>query len=559
MELSTERLHELLVGGKFIKPREFDTALEQATLHTWSVPKAVVELGFLSDAQVGSLIAEELGFTFADLVKDRPDPTLLNLFSEDLAEHQAAVPFKRVGKSLWIATSNVDNYEFFKLVEKRFREPVTVVYATPIGIESSLKLYQEDLVARLKLTLDSIKRGGREEDVIRLVELLVNAAFDQRASDIHIEPEKEEVIVRFRVDGSLHEVLRYPLEVHEKVIFRVKILSRLRTDEHAQAQDGRFELRFDGSDVNLRVSILPVTHGENVVMRLLSAGFQRLRLEDLGLQADDLEKVKRAVAQPHGMILAAGPTGSGKTTTLYASMVIVNQPDVNLMTIEDPVEYDIAGIRQIQVNPRTNLTFDAGLRSIVRQDPDIIMVGEIRDPDTASIAVNAALTGHLLLSSIHANDAAATFPRLYEMNVEPFLIASSLNVIIAQRLVRRICSHCMESNIIDPEERELLERDEQLKALVRTVSGKSDLSKLRIYKGHGCQTCGHTGYAGRLGIFEVLEINEAIRPLIVNKANSEEIRTFAKKQGFRTMTEDGVEKVFQGRTTLSEIIRATKV
>ena len=391
-----------------------------------------------------------------------------------------------------------------------------------------------------------------------MVRLLLEAAYEKRASDIHIEPEKNEVVVRLRIDGRMHDVLHYPIEYHDKVVFRVKILSRLRTDEHAQAQDGRFEISMEGSDINFRVSILPVTHGENVVMRLLSEGFQRLRLEDLGLQSDDLKKVKHAASLPHGMILSSGPTGSGKTTSLYAIMVILNQPDVNLMTIEDPVEYDIRGVRQIQVNNRTNLTFEAGLRSIVRQDPDIIMVGEIRDPQTATIAINASLTGHLLLSTIHANDSAATFPRLYEMDVEPFLIASSVNVIIAQRLVRKICSNCVGSYAPDKEEMLSMNQDENLLEIVKRVSGKKDVKQIRLYKGKGCAVCSHTGYVGRMGLFEVMEVTEKIRPLIVDNTSSDVIRDAAKEQGMRTMLEDGIEKVFQGQTTMSEIIRVTK-
>ncbi len=555
---SPERWEKILVGGKFLKPVEFQNAKERAQNTEQTIGEAVVDLGFLSDIQVGRLMADELSLLFVDLAKERTDSAVLSLLPESVATGQETVIYKRNDKGIWAGTPHPDNYEFFKLLEKRFHLPVDVAYATPLGVQNALKGYKRDLLLQLRALIDQMKKTQHEEDVVQLVQLILVSAFEGRASDIHIEPEEEEAVVRYRIDGSMIEIIRYPISFHEKIVFRLKILSRMRTDEHAQAQDGRFDIKIGETALNLRVSILPITHGENVVMRLLSESFQRLRLEDLGLQDADYQKVKYASDQPHGMILAAGPTGSGKTTTLYAIIQILNQPDINLMTIEDPVEYNIKGIRQIQVNPRTNLTFDAGLRSIVRQDPDVIMVGEIRDPDTASIAVNAALTGHLLLSSFHANDAATVFPRLFEMNTEPFLVASSINVIVAQRLVRHICSQCVTSYFPDEDELKAIERDKKLQEIVLHFSGEKLIKKIRFYKGQGCRVCNNTGYVGRLGIFEIMEVTENLRPLIVNKSNSEDIRQQAIKQGMRTMIEDGIMKVFQGRTTISEIIRATK-
>lgn len=558
MQITEERLRSLLVEGDFLSSDEFETAKEQSERHSWTVPQAVVELGYMSDAQVAQLMAEEFGFFYVDLAKEPVDTELLTSIPERVAKAQQAVLYKKEKDVVRIATPRVDNYEFFKLIEKRLLEPVQIDYTSAIGVEVALKKYQRDLLEQVKALLKTMKERERDEDVVKMVRLLLESAYEKRASDIHIEPEKNEVIVRFRIDGRMHDVLHYPIEYHEKVVFRVKILSRLRTDEHAQAQDGRFEIAIDGNDVNFRVSILPVTHGENIVMRLLSEGFQRLRLEDLGLQSDDLQRVKHAATLPHGMVLSTGPTGSGKTTTLYALLVILNQQDVNVMTIEDPVEYSVRGVRQIQVNARTNLTFETGLRSIVRQDPDIIMVGEIRDPQTAGIAINASLTGHLLLSTLHANDTAAAFPRLYEMGVEPFLIASSVNVIVAQRLVRRVCSHCVGSYSPDKEELLAIQGDRVLLDTVKHVSGKKDLKQIRLYKGKGCAVCSHTGYLGRMGVFEVMEVTEKIRPLIVNNASSDQIRDAAREEGMRTMLVDGVEKVFQGQTTIREVIRVTK-
>ncbi|MFA5799007.1 MAG: GspE/PulE family protein [Patescibacteria group bacterium] len=556
--MTEKRLAELLTEGKFLTAKDLAAAQAKAKQENKELAEAVIELGLVSDAQIGGLVAQEFGVPFFDVSRERIEPSMLSLLPEKVAMGQQAICHKMSEKGIWFATSRPDNYEFFKLVEKRFHLPVNISYATEEGIEEALKGYKQDLLIQLKELLERMKKTQHDEDTVQLVQLLVYSAYDSRASDIHIEPEEKDAVVRYRIDGSMQEMIRYPIAFHEKVVFRIKILSRLRTDEHAQAQDGRFEVKSEGASVNLRVSILPITHGENVVMRLLSERFQRLRLEDMGFQADDLEKIMRACEMPHGFVLAVGPTGSGKTTTLYAMINILNKPDVNLMTIEDPVEYNIRGIRQIQVNPRTNLTFDQGLRSIVRQDPDIIMVGEIRDPETADIAVNAALTGHLMLSSLHANDAASTFPRLYEMNMEPFLLASSINTIIAQRLVRKICTHCIETYFLTKEEQDALARDpKMLEAVKKRAKGKP-LSKIQLSHGRGCRACQHMGYMGRLGIYEIMLISDEIRPLIVRKGSSDDIYEVAVKQGMRTMLEDGMDKVFQGVTTLGEIIRAIK-
>ena len=385
-------------------------------------------------------------------------------------------------------------------------------------------------------------------------------AHDNRASDIHIEPLENSVSVRFRIDGILHEAVQYPHALHDKIIFRIKIMARLRTDEHAAAQDGRFDYKKEDARFDIRVSVAPITNGENVVMRLLAESSRRLSLEDLGLSGADLEKIKRASAKPYGMLLSVGPTGSGKTTSLYAILQILNKPEVNIMTIEDPVEYNMEHVQQMQVNSKKDLTFATGLRSIVRQDPDIIMVGEIRDNETADMAINASMTGHLLLSTLHANDAATAFPRLMDMGVEPFLAASSMNIIVAQRLVRKICEKCKRSYFLSKEELNVLKSEPRLSMYIKKISGKNDFSKIRFYKGEGknCKSCGNTGYSGRIGIFEVMEIIEELRPLITSKASSDIIDKKAKELGMTSMLFDGLTKVSQGVTTLEEIIRATK-
>ncbi|MBI4138530.1 type II/IV secretion system protein [Candidatus Uhrbacteria bacterium] len=559
MALTDAQLEKLFVDGEFLTKKEFESVKTVAENKHIPVTDAVVELGLLSELQALSLIAEEQGFRFVDLTKERIDPTVLFLIPERVARARNAVAYKKTEDGVWVAMVDTNNYEFIALLQKSFNAPVQVVQTTHAGVGHALKGYQKDLLDQARLLVARMAKKPDEQDVVKLINLLVEAAYRGAASDIHIEPEEDDVVVRFRVHGDLREALRYPKESHDKVVFRIKILSRLRTDEHAQAQDGRFEMKYPDARVNLRVSILPITHGENIVMRLLSEGFSRLRLEDLGLLDDDLEKVKRAAQLPYGMIVVVGPTGSGQTTTLYAMLNILNQPDVNIITVEDPVEYSIRGIRQIQVNPSTNLTFEMGLRSILRQDPDIVMVGEIRDPQTAGIAVNAALTGHLLLTTLHTNDSATAFPRLFDMHVEPFLIASSVNVIIAQRLVRRVCSNCLESYAPGKDLQEALRSDPAMFQLVQRMSGEDKIENLRLYHGKGCSVCHNTGFTGRLGIFEILQVTEELRPLIVDKASSDDIRKQSVAAGMRTMVEDGILKVFKGLTTLEEIIRVTKV
>lgn len=382
--------------------------------------------------------------------------------------------------------------------------------------------------------------------VTELVDAFIQKAFNAGASDIHVDPQQDSVIVRFRIDGILHDIVALKKELHPLIITRVKVLAGLRTDEHFAAQDGRFRVKKDSTDIDLRVSIVPTHHGENIVMRLLVGSARALGLGELGLGEKDLTVLHRYIKKPYGMILATGPTGSGKTTTLYSILRLLNAREVSIITIEDPIEYAISGVTQIQVNPQTNLTFAAGLRSIVRQDPNVIMVGEIRDQETAGIAVNAALTGHLLLSTIHTNDAPTTLPRLLDMGIEPFLIASTVNVAVGQRLVRKLCEHCRNQYTLSKEEQESLSAALPPELIKRQQT---------FWRAEGCAQCGETGYTKRVGIFEILEVTDAIRKLIMQHANSDEIRQAARAQGMTTMLEDGFAKAAAGVTSLAEILR----
>ena len=388
---------------------------------------------------------------------------------------------------------------------------------------------------------------GPEISIINIIDELVLCAVDTEASDIHIDPNENGIRIRFRVDGILEEVCVLPKIIHQEIISRIKILSGLRTDEHNAAQDGRFRSIFnDGKSVDMRISIMPTYYGENVVIRLLSENKNNFTLQTLGFNEHDQKKIFSAIKKPHGMILATGPTGSGKTTTLYTLIKALNSKEISIVTIEDPIEYSIAGIEQIQVNPRTELTFAKGLRSILRQDPDVIMVGEIRDIETAGIAVNTALTGHLLLSTLHTNDSATTLPRLLDMKVESFLVASTVVVAIGQRLVRKICTHCKILKILS---------DEEYLYLTSRISEKILNENKSFYYGSGCEHCHSSGYKGRLVINEVLVVDEDIRNAILLKASAEEIKQIAIRNGMTTMLEDGIAKAIQGLTSIEEVLR----
>ncbi|MBL8029902.1 MAG: type II/IV secretion system protein [Candidatus Doudnabacteria bacterium] len=385
---------------------------------------------------------------------------------------------------------------------------------------------------------------AEEASVISLVSLVIEHAHMACASDIHIDPFEEGLIFRFRVDGMLYKIFSLPRTIHQEVISRIKILSGLRTDEHQSAQDGRFR-HVKGSDcIDVRVSIVPTYYGENAVLRLLSERLENGSLETLGFTEKNLEKIKLAVKKPFGMILVTGPTGSGKTTTLYALLKYLNLPEISIVTIEDPIEYSLPGIEQIQVNPKTGLSFANGLRSILRQDPNVIMVGEIRDNETAGIAVNVALTGHLLLSTLHTNDPATTLPRLLDMKIESYLVASTVNIAVGQRLLRKICSHCKVSKVLQKSEKESL----------AGIYGKEAIGDF-LFEGKGCENCSGTGYKGRLPVHEVLQVTEKVRLAILQKRTAGEIKNIALSEGMLSMEDDALFKARQGLTSFEEILR----
>lgn len=554
---ANERLYTTLTELNIIPQAALAQALTITQKNKIPLGEVLIDKDLISDSNLGRIIADISSFKFVSVSEISIPDEVLKLVSEIVAKKNKIIAFKKDADGLHLAMSDPTNLQIRSFLEKKLGIPINVYYATERDISRTLSGYEKDFVAAFDaIILENIEKakGALKADppIIKIVDTIITYAYQNKSSDIHIEPGKNYSLVRFRIDGILHDIIKLPLDLHPRIITRIKVLSKIRTDEHQAAQDGKLQIKIDEEDVDVRVSIVPITEGEKTVMRLLSARSRRISLTELGFSDTDLAKVKIAYAKPYGWILSTGPTGSGKTTTMYAVLKLLNNRDVNIMTIEDPVEYEIEGINQIQVNPKTNLTFAGGLRSIVRQDPNIILVGEIRDEETASIAVNAAMTGHLVLSTLHTNDAATTIPRLLDMKVEPFLIASSVNVIIAQRLVRRIHTSCRYSFEVN--------NNTLTKYLGESHAAEifAGSSTIRIYKGKGCSMCYNTGYEGRIGIYEVMTADDEIRQAIIDRKDASTIQKIAVKNGMKTMIKDGLEKVFQGVTTIDEVVRVTK-
>jgi len=561
-KLTEDKIKEILVKETYLAAKDLKDVEDEVKQTSLGFVEYLIDNGYITKEILGQALAEHYHLVYVNLAAQKIDDSLLKQLPEVVARNKGVVPFEVGSKGVKVAMTDPTDLEALHILEKLYGQTILPFFTMEQDLLDALHGYNLDLrdeFKRIASEMESPKLAREERDnvMVNMVDTLLRYGHENKASDIHIEPYASKLIVRFRIDGVMHEVLDISKQYAEVLLTRIKILSKMRIDEHRAAQDGKLRFKFEEENVDVRVSVVPTTQGENIVMRLLSAKSRSFGLTDLGMGGKDLKKVQKAIKHPHGMFLVTGPTGSGKTTTLYAVLKILNRRDVNIATIEDPVEYDIEGISQIQVNPRTNLTFAQGLRSILRQDPNIIMVGEIRDEETAGIAVNSALTGHLVLSTLHTNDAATTLPRLLDMHIEPFLVASTVNVAIAQRLVRKICSRCRVSYELSKEEKTAVEFDTNIKTLLEQKSDKS-LSKLRLYKGQGCPVCNNTGYQGRIGVFEILEMSEEIKKLILQHASSEDIMKMAKSQGMTTMLEDGIDKVVNGGTTLEEVLRVTR-
>jgi len=558
MELGEVKLKKLLVESGILTLEQFKAAKKLSEEKKAPIAKILVEKDFIGEDQFGHLIAEDLGVLFVSLKKIVIPDEILKIIPQLVAKTQKVIAFKQDKEGLKVAMADPKNLEMIRWLQKKTSKKIIAYYTTPKDIKGALSRYRagfkEHFEKLIKGQLTKATKGSKPEDapLIRIIDSVIDYAYENRASDIHIEPREDKVVVRYRIDGILHDVIYLPVTLKDSIIMRIKVLARMRTDEHMAAQDGKFRKKFEEEYFDIRVSVVPIVEGEKIVMRILAGKSRNITLDDVGFNEKDLNIMKGIIKKSYGMILASGPTGSGKTTTLYAVLQTINVPDVNISTIEDPVEYAMDRINQIQVNKKTDLTFANGLRAIVRQDPDIIMVGEIRDEETASIAVNSAMTGHLVLSTLHTNTAATAFPRLVDMGTKPFLAASSISVVIAQRLVRRICISCRESYTIDIGVlKGNLPEDLIAYLMVQKKAGK----EIRFYRGKGCKECGFTGYQGRQGIFEVLEVKENIREAVMQKANADEIEKIAIRNGMTRMAEDGIQKVIKGITTIQEIMR----
>ncbi len=548
---------DLLVEKGIITQEQLSRAKDEVNRTGMPVEKALEKLGFISAVDIAQVVAESMGVPFIDLSEYIIDPEVVKLIPESTAKKYLVVPLFKIGDSLTAAMANPQ--DILALDEIRMKSKVSTVepvLSTMEMIQRAIDQYYGALGSAKELMKDltpeklqaSIKSGrtdaafAEEAPVIKLANLLIMQAVKDRASDIHIEPAPDKVLIRYRVDGILHEVQQAPKHLQNALTSRIKVMARMDIAETRNPQDGRIQLKMESKNLDLRVSSFPTVNGENLVLRILDKTSVLLGLAELGFSQEDLKGFDKLIRRPNGIILVTGPTGSGKTTTLYAALAAINTVEKNIITIEDPVEYEIPLIRQTQVNVKAGLTFASGLRSILRQDPDIIMVGEIRDKETAEIAIQASLTGHLVLSTLHTNDAAGSLTRLIDMGIEPFLIASSVIGILAQRLVRVICPKCKEE--YDPPQ-------EILKSF-------NPPGQIKFYRGRGCNHCKSTGFTGRIGIFELLLIDEEIKGMVTAKKPANEIRKKAIEKGMRVLTDDGIEKVKKGTTSIDELLRVTE-
>lgn len=558
MEISKNKdLYTALKDIGIINQKELDEAFKSASDQHIRLDKLLLDKDLITENNLGKVIADILGLPFITL-RDIPIPKeALHLIPSLVAKSQRIIAFKQDEQGVHLAMAEPDNLEVRELIGKKVGQPLIVYYATENDIGDALYLYSDNIInAFEQIISQGVKEATNAQKadppIIKIVDTIIEYAYQNKASDVHIEQRKDGSLVRFRIDGVLNDIIHFVPDLSQRLVTRIKVMAKLRTDEHQSAQDGKIEYPIDNETLDIRVSVVPAIRGEKIVCRLLSAKSSRFSLEDLGLTKRDLDQVKSAYKKTYGMLLSTGPTGSGKTTTMYTVLQLLNNRKINISTIEDPVEYDIDGVTQIQVDAKTNLTFAKGLRSILRQDPDIILVGEIRDEETADIAVNSAMTGHLVLSTLHTNDAATAIPRLLDMGIEPFLIASTVNVIVAQRLVRKIHSKCRYS--------EEMSTDSLIKQIGKPLTKKvfGDAKNIRTYKGKGCEIDHQTGYEGRIGIYEVLVIDEHIRKAIMERKDADTIRELAIKAGMTTMIEDGLRKVKEGITTIEEVLRVVR-
>src|SRR5213594_3574292 len=591
------RIGELLLKEKLITAEQLQQALSQQKSGGGKLGYNLVKMGFVKDEQITTLLSKQYGVPSINLAQFKIDPTIVKLVPTDTARKYQVIPLSRSGSTLTIAMTDPTNV--FAMDDIKFMTGYTVepVVVSEVAITDAVEKYYpsgkggaagakggkpgagapatgstlemasrglEELQASLgggdadgvevleemqEISAEALARQGEDAPVVRLVNVVLMSAIQKGASDIHIEPYEKELRVRYRIDGILYNIMAPPMKFRDAIVSRIKIMSKLDIAEKRLPQDGRIKIRYNENgqpkEIDFRVSCLPTLFGEKIVMRLLDKDKLMLDMTRLGFEAESLVKFETAIQRPWGMVLVTGPTGSGKTNTLYSSIARINTPETNIMTAEDPVEFNLVGINQVQVRESIGLNFAAALRSFLRQDPNIILVGEIRDFETAEIAVKAALTGHLVLSTLHTNDAPSTINRLMNMGIEPYLVATSVHLIAAQRLVRRLCKECRE------------EIGMPAQALIDIGYSPEESGRVKLFKGRGCQVCNNTGYKGRVWLYEVMEITDAMREMILTGASSIELKNKAIEEGMITLRGSGLRKIRTGQTTVEEVVRET--
>src|SRR3990167_4770593 len=568
-KIPDEKLKNILVGNGLIDAEEFDKYADEAGHAGISVADVLVTRGTIPRKYIENAIGSYLGVSTAELDNKEIDRDVLKLLPEEVARQRRVVLFAREKDgALAVAMEDPTDLPTIQYLERYLRADIKPYFASSGDLNKGFSLYSRETAANFESIIEqniaeSIESRVRGEEaaselpIVSILDNLLAYAMSSRASDIHMEVFEEFILVRYRIDGILHEVLRIPKIVHPAIVARIKLLAGLRIDEHTRPQDGRFRYKVGSDTIDLRVSIIPTFYGEKAEMRLLPTSIRPPSFADLGMLSDTAELLTKNIKKSYGMVLICGPTGSGKTTTLYSILNVLNRPEVNIVTVEDPIEYDINYINQTQINPAAGITFANGLRAILRQDPNVIMVGEIRDGETASIAVQASLTGHLVVSSLHTNDAPTAIPRLFDMDVEPFLVSAVLNAVLAQRLVRKIHTDCIVSYEPDAETLDAI-RSQLKQAGVPDEEMDAKLPD-RLYRGAGCEADGNTGYKGRLGIYEFLDVTDETREFIASPNFSlSGLSNVAREQGMLTMFEDGLRKVERGITTIDEVLRVVQ-
>jgi len=557
---------ELLVEEGLLSPKQVEEILARQKVSNERFGRIAAQMKYISEVHIAEFLARQLDIPLFRLSEHSLDPEVVKIIPEKVARSFGVIAIDRDDKSLTVAMADPLDVILTDDLERLTGLRIKPAAGVPSEIDRAIDQYYgmdsflKDIMGKFgevdfeyvkaeedqEVNLDRLTEIAEEAPVVRLVNLILSKALRDGASDVHIEPTRSSLNIRYRVDGVLvKEELSPPRHLLPAIVTRIKILSNMDIAEKRIPQDGRFHIKIKGREIDIRTSTLPTYYGEKAVMRLLDRSAEQLKLDALGFPEDALRRFEEVIKRPNGIILVTGPTGSGKTTTLYAALNRINSPEKNIVTIEDPIEYQLPMVNQVQVNPKAGLTFASGLRSVLRQDPDIIMVGEIRDAETAQIAVQAALTGHLVFSTLHTNDSPGAIIRLLDFGVQPFLIASTVIAIVSQRLVRVICSACKET-FVPPE------------SVLEYIKGLTGVSEPKLYRGRGCPSCLNTGYRGQTGLFEFMEINDRIRELIVAEPRVDDLRRIAKENGMRSLREDGVDKVLRGITTIEEVIRVTQ-